>query len=180
MRGLVSLILFFALSVGAITVLWDRNTETSVVGYKIYRGTAPRTYDFVLDVGNEISGVVPIEPLVTNYFAVTAYDSSGLESDYSNEIFYFSNATNIITNSTNAPITNAIFQVKMNIRKGQDGMEIYFDAKANIQYTLDITTDFINWYTYLTTSRESDQQIIIPLPVMSGNKGFYRVSYNPN
>ncbi|HEY0548458.1 MAG TPA: Ig-like domain-containing protein [Verrucomicrobiae bacterium] len=71
----------------AATLEWDRNPEINVIGYRVYVGRVSRLYDSVLDIGNQTSAPVPTSPGKT-YFAVTAYDSDGLESDYSEEIFY--------------------------------------------------------------------------------------------
>jgi VCBS repeat-containing protein len=71
----------------AATLEWDRNPETNVIGYRVYVGRVSRLYDSVLDIGDQSSTQVPTSP-GTTYFAVTAYDSDGLESDYSEEVFY--------------------------------------------------------------------------------------------
>ncbi len=71
----------------AATLEWDPNPETNVIGYRVYVGRVSRLYDSVLDMGNQITAQVPTSP-GTTYFAVTAYDSDGLESDYSEEVFY--------------------------------------------------------------------------------------------
>lgn len=69
------------------TLTFDPSTSPEVTGYKVYYGTASRVYDHTLDIGNatqhEITG---LEPDTTYYFAVTAYDASGNESDYSEEL----------------------------------------------------------------------------------------------
>jgi hypothetical protein len=71
---------------GSISLAWDANTESDLGGYKVYYGTASRTYGTPIDVGNVTSHKA--EGLTigqTYYFAVTAYDTSNNESDYSNE-----------------------------------------------------------------------------------------------
>lgn len=73
----------------AISLLWDRNPEAEVVGYRIYHGFSTRAYETVKDVGNEPGGYGIATLGRTNYFAVTAYDSNGLESGFSDEVTYF-------------------------------------------------------------------------------------------
>ena len=72
-----------------VTLVWDPNTETDLGGYRVYSGTASRTYPNVTDVGNctncTITGLVAGS---TYYFAVTALDTAGNESGYSNEATY--------------------------------------------------------------------------------------------
>ena len=73
-------------SVSAV-VAWDPNTESDLMGYKLYVGTSSGVYGSPIDVGNftdyEVSN---LEPGRTYYFSVTAYDLSGNESTYSDEI----------------------------------------------------------------------------------------------
>ena len=66
---------------------WDAPTDiTGVAGFKVYYGTSSKTYPNVDDAGNvtsyTINGLAP----GTYYFATTAYDTSGNESGYSNEV----------------------------------------------------------------------------------------------
>ncbi len=79
----------FALSgvSGKITLAWDPNSEADLQGYKIYYGNSSRNYSVVLDVGNVTSYTVRgLDESKTYYFAVTAYDTAGNESDYSEEV----------------------------------------------------------------------------------------------
>ncbi len=70
-----------------LTLAWDANTETDLAGYKIYIGYAPKKYSWIIDVKNQTTGTV--DNLVDGtvyYFTLTAYNSKGLESGFSNEI----------------------------------------------------------------------------------------------
>jgi hypothetical protein len=68
-----------------IRISWQPS-EGDVAGYKVYYGTASRDYDNVIDVGNV--DTVDIGDLASAgyFFALTAYNASGEESDYSEEI----------------------------------------------------------------------------------------------
>jgi len=67
----------------------DGTPLTDLAGYKIYYGTQSRSYDHVITIEDpdvttyEVTDLTPGE---TYYFAVTAFDVSGNESDYSNEV----------------------------------------------------------------------------------------------
>ena len=75
-------------SAAQMRLAWNPNTESDLAGYKVYYGTASRTYGSCIDVGNvNISTVPGLTQGVTYYFAVTAYDSYGNESGYSNEVY---------------------------------------------------------------------------------------------
>jgi len=70
-----------------ITLAWDRNSEPDIAGYRVYYGRESRSYTNVVDVGNYTSCVIAdLEDGVTYYFVATAYNTSGYESGYSNEI----------------------------------------------------------------------------------------------
>jgi fibronectin type 3 domain-containing protein len=72
---------------GGLTLSWDPNTEADLDGYRLYVGKSATNYDTLIDIGNVIgytvSGLTVGE---TYYFALTAYDSWGNESDYSEEV----------------------------------------------------------------------------------------------
>ncbi|MGA2867439.1 MAG: MBG domain-containing protein, partial [Verrucomicrobiota bacterium] len=68
---------------------WDPSADPDVVGYTLYYGVASQTYTNESQVGNvtnaTISGLVSG---TTYFFAATATDSVGLESEFSNEVTY--------------------------------------------------------------------------------------------
>ncbi len=77
-------------SAAQITLAWDESDGAA--GYKIYSGTESNNYTWVVDVGNTISYTTAnLTDGYTYYFAATAYDASGLESDYSDEVSYSAN-----------------------------------------------------------------------------------------
>lgn len=99
-------LIFFAILItipawaGIATLSWDLPTTnadgtplTDLAGYKIHHGTSPGSYT-ALDVGNVTQ--YTIDNLMdgqTHYFAVTAYDTFGNESGFSNEVSKLIGAT---------------------------------------------------------------------------------------
>jgi hypothetical protein len=70
-----------------VSLAWDANTEPELGGYKLYYGTAAQAYSQVINVGKNTQVTVSnLSQGVTYFFAVTAYNLQGVESDYSNEI----------------------------------------------------------------------------------------------
>lgn len=68
-------------------VAWDPNVESDLMGYKLYVGTSSGVYGSPIDVGTFTDYEVRnLEPGRAYYFSVTAYDLSGNESTYSDEI----------------------------------------------------------------------------------------------
>ena len=87
----VLLTILFAEPSGAatVTVAWDPNPEPTVAGYRLYYGTSSRYYTNSVDVSNSTRCTISaLVEGVTYYMAVTAYDTSGNQSGYSNEIVY--------------------------------------------------------------------------------------------
>ena len=73
-----------------VTLAWDPNAETDLEGYRLHYGFRPQTYAVSADVGNVTTNTVLL-PFggEAYFFAVTAYNTNQLESDYSNEVSYF-------------------------------------------------------------------------------------------
>ena len=73
----------------AVALAWDPSTDPSVTGYKVYYGTASRTYTNMIAAGSATSVIVSnLVSGVTYYFAATTYTADGMESDYSAEAAY--------------------------------------------------------------------------------------------
>src|SRR5437868_1236798 len=73
----------------SVTLAWNPNSDPAVSGYKVSYGEASGNYTQALDLGNATSATV--SALVqghTYYFAVSAYNASAVESDFSNEVKY--------------------------------------------------------------------------------------------
>lgn len=71
----------------SITIAWDPVTSVPVSGYKIYYGTASHSYSANIVAGNVTTYTVSgLSDGAIYYFAVTAYDSLGNESPYSDEL----------------------------------------------------------------------------------------------
>jgi hypothetical protein len=75
-----------------VTLAW--NASQGATGYKIYYGTASGHYSWLVSVGNVTGytfGNLPDGYIY--YFAATAYDGFGNESDYSDEVSFNASAT---------------------------------------------------------------------------------------
>ncbi|MBW2001292.1 MAG: fibronectin type III domain-containing protein, partial [Deltaproteobacteria bacterium] len=82
-----------------LTLAWDPNAEQDIAGYKIYyktessgppyNGTGLTEGNSPIDLGNQIEFTLHgLIDDVTYFFVATAYDTEGLESDYSEELVY--------------------------------------------------------------------------------------------
>jgi len=77
-----------------VSLAWSPNSEPDLAGYKIYYGNSSRSYHTVLNVGNVTEYTFPaFERSGQYFFAVTAYDTLGNESDFSAEVSTYINGT---------------------------------------------------------------------------------------
>ncbi|TFG38142.1 MAG: hypothetical protein E4H46_00355, partial [Desulfobacterales bacterium] len=92
---------------------WTPNSEANLAGYKIYYGTASRNYSTSEDVGNPAPVDGKITATLTGfnaggtyYFAATAYDTDGFESDYSTEVVWTAPASDPPPDVNTAPVAS--------------------------------------------------------------------------
>jgi hypothetical protein len=92
-RNCVRLSLFFVLLFSClpaiasdVSLAWDQSISPHLCGNKIYVGTASRTYGSPITIGLQTTYTVTGLSSGTWYFAVTAFDCDGNESDFSNEV----------------------------------------------------------------------------------------------
>jgi hypothetical protein len=64
---------------------WNPSDHPSIAVYRVYRGTASRTYDSNFETPGTNASFLLVQGQ-TNYFATTAISMAGLESDFSNEV----------------------------------------------------------------------------------------------
>jgi len=82
-----------------VVLQWDPNTDADLAGYKVYyqadsstqpfEGKGANEGDSPIDVGKDIptATISGLDPTHSYYFAVTAYNTSGVESAYSNTVY---------------------------------------------------------------------------------------------
>ncbi|MCK9206896.1 MAG: FG-GAP-like repeat-containing protein, partial [Salinivirgaceae bacterium] len=146
-----------------VTLRWNQNTEPDFLRYRIYGGTAANptvkmdsTTDGIADTSKVITGLTNG---VTYYFRITAVDSSGLESDYSNEVTvtpvglvayypFNGNANDESGSGYNGTENNGVTLVtdrfgNANSAYSFDGVDDYIDISASsiISFTGDFTTN---------------------------------------
>src|SRR5262249_51913502 len=91
-----------AVSAETLTVRWDANPETEVIGYMVYIGTAPGPYTQTIDVGNTTQ--FPFDDAVPGQrycFSVAAYASGPLLGARSTEVCYSKDQPPLLSNPGN-------------------------------------------------------------------------------
>src|SRR4051812_46933982 len=105
LMSVLALALFTNVAAAAPVLLWDRSEDPNVVGYRVYFGAQPRSYFTNVDVGAQTSNTLSsLRQGTTCHMAVTAYTADGVESAFSEEVFYTPPIDGIIS----AALTNSI------------------------------------------------------------------------
>jgi chitinase len=91
MKILVSILIILWASTalaGTIVLQWDANIESDLAGYYLYQqidaATLPFTNVQTIPAGTQTATINGLDTTRAYYFAVTAYNSGGNESSYSN------------------------------------------------------------------------------------------------
>lgn len=96
---------------GSATIRWQANTEPDLQEYRVYTGTASRTYGTPTPAGKATSYTVGnLEEGILYYFAVTAVDTSGNESGFSQEVSKTILDTHPPTVAITSPTTGTTYQ----------------------------------------------------------------------
>src|SRR5882762_931237 len=133
--GLLALSPFSSLA-GNITLAWDPGIDPSVAGYNLYYGPSSRNYtNSVLARSATTVTVSNLAAGFTYYFAATAYDTNGIESDYSSEVTVLSSAPN------QPPTLNTLANVTINENAGLQTVALsgIGSGAANESQTLTVT-----------------------------------------
>jgi len=115
--GVISLAVQGACFAASVAIQWDPNTEADLAGYNVYykadspalpfNGTGAVEGVSPVNVHSQTSAIISgLNPGHTYYFAVTAYNASGLESAYSNIVSIPESV--LPTISLSAPANNSV------------------------------------------------------------------------
>ena len=152
--GLLALAPLAALATGTVTLAWDPSPGTNAIAsYNLYYGVASATYTNVVSAGtNTTASVSNLVEGATYYFAATAVDINGLESDYSTEV-----STLIPVKLTNQPPTlNPLANITINESAGLQTVNL-----------AGITSGATNEVQTLTVTTASSNPALIPTPAIS-------------
>jgi fibronectin type 3 domain-containing protein len=70
----------------SVNLSWNASSSNNIVGYNVYRGTLPESYALLTSMNATTSYTdSAVQNGQTYYYVVTAVDSAGVESAYSNQ-----------------------------------------------------------------------------------------------
>ena len=162
-------------SPSSVTLTWNADTDLSTAGYMIYSGTVSGVYTQQTDVGNVTTTTISNLPTANvTYFAVAAYDASGLESPPSTEINIVSDADGSVLTWSAFPTytVNAATVAGTSV----SGTSVTFSASVDPNGTTGPVTDpanvYVSWQYGVTagnyTQTSAAQPIgtgTVPVPV---------------
>lgn len=153
--SLIALSAFASISAFAqngVTLAWDPSASTNVAGYRVYYGVGSRTYTNHISVGSATNATLSgLAWGTTYYFAATAYDANGIESDYSSETNY---TTPVPVNLP--PTLNALGNLTINQNAAQQTVSLSGISSGSAS---EIQT--------LTVTAVSDNPALIPNPTVT-------------
>ncbi|MGE5839368.1 MAG: hypothetical protein ACM34H_05490, partial [Deltaproteobacteria bacterium] len=148
-----------------VTLGWDANSETDLAGYKIYFGVNQGgPYSGAVSTDGASPIIVPLTILVNpsgpqftvhglpdaiHYFVVTAYDTEGLESGYSNEVSAQVSSTPPPPSQNSAPVLSSL---EVN---GQSGSSTVQTGNKNVDIRIVASDDTMVTH-YLILDGKSD------------------------
>lgn len=92
---------------GSVRFAWDANSEADLAGYRLYMGTQSRVYSSAIPTGlTSTYQLTGLAAGATYYFALTAVNTAGLESDSTPELVYVVPPETTNTPPTLEPIAN--------------------------------------------------------------------------
>lgn len=108
----------------SVKLAWDLSWEPDIAGYRVHYGPESGVYTESVDVGYQIKADLSgLTVGATYYSAVTAYNDSGLESPFSNEISFTATAPG------------------QEIDTDQDGLSDFFESNYGGEAGLDPLSD---------------------------------------
>jgi hypothetical protein len=139
-----------AKAVSSVSLEWSPNTDPSVTGYYVYYGGHSGDYTNVIDAGAipsaDVGGLTEGQ---TYYFAVTAHDDSGEESDFSTETQYIVPGYLTLTPGANPG----------------DPLQLRFPVSPAHSYEVQVSEDLQNWITVWDVVGTSNTWVEIDVPI---------------
>ena len=113
---------------------WDASPDSGVTNYSLWWGASARVYTNHANFGTNLSGALSNVFIrgVRYYLAVTAQDRFGLESDFSNEIFWpppFTNYVGVVVSARTNSLSAAPQTLFSTVIANPPGQSVFFETQ---------------------------------------------------
>jgi hypothetical protein len=120
-----------------VSLAWDASVSENISGYKVYIGNASQTYNAPTTIGNVTTYTVTGLSNGTYYFAVTAFDTAGNESGFSNEVSTTIGSSSVTCDinsdtSVNALDLQSLANVILGINPTSSSYDLNQDGSVNV------------------------------------------------
>lgn len=148
-----------------VVLAWDASQSAGITNYNIYYGSSSGYYTNKISVGLDTSAMIDTGLIrgVTYYFAVTAQDDFGLESNFSIEL---------VKNIRSIPLSPENLR---ELEYDPFAQAVYGNSVENQLYAVERTSDFDSWVIIgdVISDDAGDFYILDDNPPLK--KGFYRL-----
>ncbi|MGR3318910.1 MAG: hypothetical protein ACUZ8O_10580, partial [Candidatus Anammoxibacter sp.] len=146
-----------------VVLSWNTNAEPDLAGYRVYYGDTSGNYTNNVDIGNITSYTQVVTGTSDIYYAIKAYNDSGIESDYSVEVVY-----NVSPPPTTGTVQTISLSWDPNTGTDTAGYKVYYGDTTGI-YGNNVDVGNVTSYT-LSTTTSSDVYISLIAYDVSGNE----------
>ena len=144
-----------------VAITWHPSPEPAIAGYRVYYGPASGNYTNVVVVGNVTNAVVAGLTAGRNYyFAATAYNLLGLESEFSNEAVF------------TAPAQCALGIINLASNGVTTAVRITASGAVPERWALQASSDLASW---ATLTRGTNSPVNVSAPISSAARRFFRL-----
>ena len=172
MKICIFILLFPILSfAGDVTVAWDANPEPDISHYELSWGTTSGVYPYS-DTTTETRLKIPnLQDAITYYAVVRAYNTSGLLSPNSQELWFtFDEAKKNIPKGKRHSVTLHIAE------GGVEFLPPNFEMPSNSKRTVMVSENLIDWVELAKIQFLTLQAIFVP--DVKSPRRFYKVIFN--
>ncbi len=164
----------------SVTLEWDANSEPDVAGYKLHFGPASGSYPETFDAGNLTTATVAVVPGATYYFTVTAYNTEGLESPFSNEVTFTAPQlpelqVEHITPPEGTGLENGIPDVTGTALLPDGSLSFTISAQAGQSIQVEASSDLLSWICRGILENPTGGIIVTDPDAAAYERRFYRV-----
>jgi len=151
-----------------VMLAWNPSTNADVVGYNVYYGNASGFYPYIVNLGNDTSTqIYCVNDGATYFFAVSAVDALGDESELSEEVSY----------TVPFPVPPTLQTQTLTDANGQAyAISLSATSSETGWWEVESSEDLQNWIPY-TFGYGSNVSVVVRLAEQTAPQMYFRLVY---